>query len=39
MPEIKNLLSHFAEESQKQISSIKEIVIFNQVELKYKVLV
>jgi hypothetical protein len=37
MPEIKKLLSHLAEENRKQLMSIKEMVIYNQVELKYKV--
>lgn len=37
MTEIKKRLSHFAEENRKQLLSIKEIFIYNQVVLNYKV--
>jgi transposase, IS5 family len=35
MPGIKKLLYHLAEENRKQLISIKEMLISNQVELKY----
>lgn len=37
VPGIKNLLSHLAKENRKQLISIKEMFIFNQVEIKYMV--
>ncbi len=37
MPGIKKLLSHLVEENRKQLISIKEMLISNQVEIKYMI--